>query len=428
MRTIEIAERLGSPGWGVLSVLLAWSVVTPAAAAPRRLTLAEAVQLAQENNPTLREMHFDVDAAKARVDGASAALRENPSITVLTGPRFNSGQVRPDVGVQISQPIEVGGQRGARIDAAKSLLTATGAQLQTTRALVCARVREAFGRALAAAQRVQLAEETLTIAREGKAAADQRFQAGAAALLEVNTARVELGRSTRERSEAQRRYEQALTELRLLTGLAPSEEISLTGELKDVPATLGPTPELVEQARKARPELVERRAALDAARASAKVAEREVMPSPTLGLSYTRERLGSNRILLGSVSVDLPLFNRNRAARGVASARTGQLETSLANQEQQIERDVLSALSRVRAAQASADGYEGEVVSAMQQNMELVTDSYRAGKIDFLQLVVIRRQAVEARQEYIDVLEELYAAHAELDLALGKTVPAGNAP
>lgn len=61
-----------------------------------------------------------------------------------------------------------------------------------------------------------------------------------------------------------------------------------------------------------------------------------------------------------------------------------------------------------------------DVVKAMQQNMELVTDSYRAGKIDFLQLMVIRRQAVEARREYIDVLEELNAAQASLDRAVGQ--------
>ena len=53
--------------------------------------------------------------------------------------------------------------------------------------------------------------------------------------------------------------------------------------------------------------------------------------------------------------------------------------------------------------------------------MALVTDSYRAGKIDFLQLVVIRGRSLEARREFIDVLEELNAAEAGLDLALGNT-------
>jgi cobalt-zinc-cadmium efflux system outer membrane protein len=59
-------------------------------------------------------------------------------------------------------------------------------------------------------------------------------------------------------------------------------------------------------------------------------------------------------------------------------------------------------------------------MKAMQQNTDLVTESYRAGKIDFLQLVVIRRQAIDTQREYIDVLEELNAAEAELGRAVGR--------
>ena len=51
--------------------------------------------------------------------------------------------------------------------------------------------------------------------------------------------------------------------------------------------------------------------------------------------------------------------------------------------------------------------------------MELGTESYRAGKIDFLQLLLIRRQTLEARNEHINVLEELTAAQAQLDRSTG---------
>jgi cobalt-zinc-cadmium efflux system outer membrane protein len=57
----------------------------------------------------------------------------------------------------------------------------------------------------------------------------------------------------------------------------------------------------------------------------------------------------------------------------------------------------------------------------MEENLELGTESYRAGKIDFLQLLLVRRQTLEARHEYLDVLEELNAAQAQLDRALGRS-------
>ena len=68
---------------------------------------------------------------------------------------------------------------------------------------------------------------------------------------------------------------------------------------------------------------------------------------------------------------------------------------------------------------SAADGFASDVVKAMQENMELGTESYRAGKIDFLQLLLIRRQTLEARNEHINVLEELTAAQAQLDRSTG---------
>jgi cobalt-zinc-cadmium efflux system outer membrane protein len=176
---------------------------------------------------------------------------------------------------------------------------------------------------------------------------------------------------------------------------------------------------MVRQALAERAELRESRHALEAARAEARLASRERVPNPRIGATYSREEESATSIVQGVLAFDLPLFNRNTAIRGMTAARVSQLEVALEATERRIKREVLTSLDRVRAARAAADGYADDVVKAMQQNMDLATDSYRAGKIDFLQLAVIRRQAVEARGEYIDVLEELNAAQAQLNRALG---------
>ena len=42
------------------------------------------------------------------------------------------------------------------------------------------------------------------------------------------------------------------------------------------------------------------------------------------------------------------------------------------------------------------------------------------GKLDFLELMIVRRETVAARRGYIEALETLTAAEAELDRALGR--------
>ena len=408
---------------GAVGVLCIAVFLTPdgrALAAPRTLTLEDATKLAMINNPDVRALAATIDAARARLAGASLLLQSNPSVTATAGPRSSRDGKSLDYSFQVLQPFEIGGQRSARIDAATASLGSTEAQLQALRAEVTARVRESFGRAVAAEQKVELAVEAVAVAQQGVSAAEERFRAGAAALLEVNTARVEIGRQARVRGAAARRRAEAFAELHLVVGLDPLESVTLREEtVVDDPA-LEPD-EFLREALANRTEIRTGRLALAAARAQARLASREWIPSPSLGVGYARERESDTGILQGILSFDLPLFNRNQAGRGEAAARVRELEAALEATDRRIRQDVLTALARLEAARAAADGYAGDVVKAMQGNMDLSAESYRAGKIDFLQLLVIRRQTLEARGEHIDVREELNAARAQLDRALGRS-------
>nr|MBA3819816.1 TolC family protein [Deltaproteobacteria bacterium] len=311
---------------------------------------------------------------------------------------------------------------GARIDAAKAGLSADQAQLDAIRNQVTADVREQFAKALAAGQRLQIADDALVIARQGVVAAEERLRAGAAPVLEVNSARVEIGRATRERAVADGARTLALANLRLLIALDPGVELSLQGDLTQATAVVTePVAALLEEALANRAEVRQNRLASGAAQAEARLASREWIPTPKIGISYAREGESDTTIIQGILAFDLPIFNRNVAARGVTAARVRQLRVAQDEAERRIKQQTLTAIARVRAAEASTKGYGADVVKAMTDNMDLVTESYRVGKIDFLQLIVIRRQAVDARRDYIDVLEELSSARAELDLALGRS-------
>lgn len=418
--TVQYLPR-DRPTWRYF--LFLFPILALAAAAPMAaeelLTPDAAVRLALSNNPDLRELAAEIDAAKARVAGASLLLRSNPSLTVTAGPRRSATGRSRDESLSLLQPLEIGGQRRARIDAAQAGLAAAEARLRARRVETATTVRETFGRALAAAQKTRLAGEALTVAQEGVIAAQERFEAGAAALLEVNTARVEAGRMARDRAEAERRSAAALADLHLLLGLAPAELPPLGGELGEATGQTLEEPRLVEEALANRAEIAASRHAVEAAQAQARLAARERIPTPSLGVSVTREEESDAEIVQGLLSFGLPLFDRNQEARGVAAALVHQLEIQAAAVERRVRQEVATAVARLRAARSAADGFASDVVKAMQENMELGTESYRAGKIDFLQLLLIRRQALEARNEHIDVLEELNAARAQLDRAIG---------
>lgn len=223
----------------------------------------------------------------------------------------------------------------------------------------------------------------------------------------------------RDRSEAERRGAEALAGLHLLLGLDSAEIPTLEGELGVEDRGVLDEARLIEQALASRADVVASQRSLDAANAQARLAARARIPTPRVGVSYTREEESDAEIVQGLLSFDIPLFNRNQEALGVAAARVSQLETEVAATGRRVRQEVSTAVARLRAARSAADGFASDVVKAMQENMELGTESYRAGKIDFLQLLLIRRQTLEARNEHINVLEELTAAQAQLDRSTG---------
>lgn len=406
----------GGPGpWvGVLAGLLGlWAA--PAAAA--ELGLDEAIRLALERNAEVRLAQGELQVATARRPGAALLLQGNPELSASAGPRLRAGSVSPQVSVSVSQPVEVGGQRGARIDAAAAAIRSAEARLAARTAAVVAEVRQAFGRALAAQAGVTIADEAVRLAKQALAAAEQRHQAGDASRVEVNTARIEVGRTSRAGVAAALRAQVCQAELRLLLGLGPHEDLRLKGTLE----TLAPPPALEAQARARaldrRADVRAARAEVDEAEAELRLATRDAFPSPRLGASYGTEE--GAHIVQGTLAWEVPLFNRNQAAQALARGRVSQSRLSLQALEQRVTQEVELALARVRAARAAADAFGAEVLRAAESSVELANEGYRAGQLDFLQLLLIRRDALDARRGHVEALEELNAAAAQLDQALG---------
>ncbi|WNG42234.1 TolC family protein [Archangium violaceum] len=396
-------------------------VAVPARGQERTVTLDEAVRLALENNPEVRSAQAEVGSAEARLSEASLLLRNNPELEGALGPRQRGGTSMLEYSVSLTQPVEIGGQRGVRRDEAQALRSAAGARLELRRVQLAAEVREAFGRGLATLAQVQLATEATELAEQALQAAEERYRTGDASLIEVNTARVETGRARRERLAAQTRHQVAMGALKLLLALEASEPLTLRGTLE--PTEVRPTAEeaWLSRARNNRADLLAAREELRATEAARRLAARAVIPTPRLGASYSREE--DAHIVQGTLGLSLPLFNRNQAERGATLARVTQAQLALEALERRIAQEVQLATARHRAAREAWEAFTGGVLQAARENAELATEGYRAGQIDFLQLLLIRREALETRRSYIEALEELNAAEAELERVVGGGLP-----
>ncbi|WP_242335788.1 TolC family protein [Anaeromyxobacter sp. SG66] len=407
-------------------IAAAAAVCLASAAGAEPLTSERAVAIALERNPELAGLAAEARAARARLADAELPLRANPEISAAAGPRSRGDRRTTDVEVAVSQRVELFGQRGARIDVTSAERDVSEARLAARRVGLASEVRASFARVLAAERLIALAREDLTVARDAVHAVERRFELGATTQLEVNAARVEGARAARAVAVASRRQASALSELRTLLGSEPGTPLELAGALpRAIRAAPLDTEGLVNRALSARTDLVAARRELAAAESEVRLARRESLPAPAIGGRYSREE-GAD-IVLGTLTFELPVFNRNQGGRGVASARVARAEAEVAAAERRVREEVRLAVSRLETAAEAAQAFEGEALAGAAANVTLATKAYDAGKIGVAELLLIRRGAVEARREHVEALAELAEAEAELARAMGSEAPFGGA-
>ena len=406
----------------VALALVAGSVGTARAGEP--LTLAAAVDRALGQNADVLAAQEEVRAARARLEGASVLLGSNPEVSGAAGSRDGERGRTAEWEIAVSQRIEIAGQRGARVAAARAALGAAEGRLAATRARIAAEIRELLGRCAAARLRAEVAADAQRLAAEAANAAERRFQAGDVARIEVKGARLERGRATRAALEAEQERIAALAELELVLGAEPRSvpEIAfgLEGETR---ATERTVEELVAEALASRRDVVAARLDVEAAVAEQTLAARSVVPSPALGVSIAREERAD--IVLGTLSFELPAFARKQAERGIASARIQQARIALAALERRAAQEVRLAAERAGAARRILDAFDPETTTALAADLALVTKAYEAGQIDFVRYRLLRREALDARRDRIDALEALNRAAAQLERAIGRSGLAG---
>src|SRR5574343_941784 len=172
------------------------------------LTLEQAIAMTLSTSPELRSAAQSVAIAEgARVQ---AGVRPNPELALLregTSSRSN----RTDT-YQLSQPIEMGGKRGARIKLAEQDQALASGDVNVAAAELRANVTAAYLEALTAQEHVALAKESLGLAGKATNSAGRRVAAGKISPLEQTrssvaeaSARLELSQSVADAALARRR-------------------------------------------------------------------------------------------------------------------------------------------------------------------------------------------------------------------------------
>lgn len=394
----------------------------------RPITLQQAQARAAEANPTFRSAQTGIIAADGEVREAASLFFNNPELAGERASRSvpeseaTAGQFRESL-IGLSQRFEIAGQQGHRRSGARHSYDAAIAERENALLKLRAEVELAFVQVLILQRRIQSEDVSLALALDAAAAVGKRVAAGEDSRLDGNLSAVEAERARSQVAAVRERLIDARARLALLIQAPPNEVLEAVGE---IPETFGPLTleELLDRASR-RPELRALAEREGASRSRLALERAAVTPDITVGLSSAREGPPElrERVTTLSVSVPLPFFNRNQGAIGRAQAEVDRAQI----ERQAAIRDGEGAVRRywqqIGSLVARLRRLSTEVLPKLDENLTLSTKAYRAGEIGILQLIVVNRQALDARREYLDALGEFSEARVALQYAGALSAP-----
>ncbi|GGP00490.1 TolC family protein [Altericroceibacterium spongiae] len=363
---------------------------------PAVLTLAQALEEADARSPALAAARADVEAARGRL--RQARFRFNPVLNVEvenfagTGPYtgFNGTETT----VSVNQRLDIGGRRKARMTLGEAELAAQEYRFAIARANLGQQVRNLFALGVAARDNLALARENEARAREVSRVARALVEAGKEPPLRGLRADAALAQATAALRAAEAEEEAARRSLAALFGtdIPPAELVG---------SDLLPPPPIVSASQTLDVRLAEAERAIADAQLRQARAEGRLDPSVGVGVRQLRET--GDRALVASLSVPLPLFDRNQgnvaAARSDIQAAEARRNSVLTNTQAAI----ANARAALDAADARVAALAGSAINQAREALRLAELSYRAGKSSLIELL-------DAQQAYSETQAELIAA------------------
>lgn len=388
------------------------------------LTLPEALARAAIASPSLRGRQAQLAAAEGLDTEARALLSNNPQIsfdkTRRQVPLPPTGtENRSEWSGGISQVFETGGQGRFRRETAAAGLEALRYEIAAEKRQVRSDVSSRFFRVLALQQRVELEAQALQLFDDAATAVQRRRRAGEDTKLDANVAMVEAERARNQMAQAREELAGARAELAARLQLVGPALPQARGDLSPLPLPYTVNDLLGNL--DAQPAMLALAAREKRAQSKYQLERASGSPDITVGVNVGREGPGSAREKLTtlSVSIPLPLFKRNYAAIGEAVSQATQAQIDRETGLRDARANLYALWSRLASQEQRVRRLQESVLPALTENLRLSVKSRQAGQIGLLELIVVNRQALDARRDLIEALSEYHSTRAALELAAG---------
>jgi cobalt-zinc-cadmium efflux system outer membrane protein len=373
--------------------------------------LAAALDLADRQNLELAAARLQRSVALAGI--RTARQIPNPAVSA------QAARDTPHESLTVGIPLEIGGQRGRRVDVANAEVAVTEAAIEAVSRQIRRRVREAYFNVALARGLTAQRESALELASRLRDIAQARLDSGDVPQLEVFQAELEVARAQTQIEVARAQELAAANELSVLLNEPAGTMWDLGNAMEMLPPAVA-LPDLIQRASASNAQLqtLLRELTAEQARHSLLRAER----IPNLGLEAGVDFNASPDFRRGgraAVFMDVPIFTRNQGELAQSEAQQRVLEASVAATRSAVAGSVGTAYYEYSARQREVTLQRDTLLPAVQRIEGLAEESYREGRESILFVLGAQRDVQQIQLDYLQSLSSLQAAFAALEEIVG---------
>ncbi len=384
------------------------------------LTLRQAIDAALASNPELQTFSFELRAIDAR--SRQAALRPAPELSVDAENLFGTGEYRAldaaELTLALSQVIELGGKRQARLDVAQAGRDGLEVERQARQLDVLAEVTRRFIAVATRQEQARLADSAVTLAEHTVGGAERRVNAAKSPHAELDRARIALDRARLDRGRAVLELDTARRQLAATWGQSQAAidgrafgevaadfyQLPAAGDFDELLTRLVAGPDFLRFASQARLRDAELRLAATARR-----------PDYAVGAGVRRLQAGKDQAFVASFSV--PLFAGKRAESVVAEAQANRERVDAEQRIAEVKaRTMLYELHRqLTCAIAEARSLRGDILPRSLEALKETEYAFERGRYGYLELVDAQREVLSLQATLIEASSSAHSLRAEIE-------------
>ena len=393
------------------------------------LTPESAATTALAENRDLAAARFAIRQAEGRLK--QAGLWPNPEFEL--GGKNDSAfanQGEYDLATGFKQHFPITGRLTkakavARVDVAMAL-----AEVSNQERLL---VGEVLGRSrelLVTREKLKANEEIQGVIQKVIEVSEKRLKVAEVSAADVNLAKLELQKLTLAQAAFLNQQEITATALNRLLGREPKMPLQMSGAV----ATEFDTNMVAEVSRQAlarRPDRQLFALGIDRAGAEITLARAEKWADWTVGFDYSRgvskfdAPIGTktDNFLGVSVSIPLPLWNKNQGRISEAQATQQRAEAELQALDLRIATEAQTAENQMRRLFGILRQYREESIKLADENIALLQKGYADGLVSITAVIQAQQQLTDLRRSYLEALAEFIRAKTDWETATGATLP-----